>query len=85
MLIELQIRRPGGSKATVHGVAYHFRPREPDGPHVDEVEDSAHVAHFLGIPKFRVFNEIAAFRASDEPPKQAAPIDRPRGRPRKET
>lgn len=67
MLIELQIRRPGGSKATVHGVAYHFRPRVPDGPHVEEVEDPAHAAHFLGISKFR---------AVAEPPKQAAQIER---------
>jgi hypothetical protein len=85
MLIELQIRRPGGSKATVHGTDYHFRPRTPGGPHVDEVSDPAHVAHFLGISAFRLIEESPAetAQASASITQDSAPIARPRGRPRK--
>ena len=49
MLIASKIERKNGTKVKLAGVDYHFRPRKPDGEHVDEVANPAHIQHFLAI------------------------------------
>lgn len=47
--IECKLHRPGGTRAEIGGIEYHFAP-QPDGAHVAGVADEAHVARFLSIP-----------------------------------
>lgn len=49
MMIRSLIERPGGSRIDLNGKIYHFRPIEPNGPHVAEVIDKAHVKRLLSI------------------------------------
>lgn len=48
MKIECILKRPGGTRADIGGIEYHFAP-QADGAHVAEVADKAHVQRFLGI------------------------------------
>ena len=54
MKIESLIRRAKGTKVPFGDyqnpdITYHFKPAEPDGPHVAEVEDPRHVERLLSI------------------------------------
>ena len=49
MLIESRIRRAHGTRVTLDGVEYHFRPSGDDPRHVAEVSNPAHVAAFLRV------------------------------------
>ena len=58
MQIERTLRDPGGTKVPMGGVVYHFRPVEPDGPHLAEVENIDHQRVFLSIPEgYRIHGE----------------------------
>ena len=48
MLIELTLRRKGGTVVTIDGQTYHFRP-DTAGKHVCEVADRRHIQRFLSI------------------------------------
>lgn len=50
MKIECKMHRPGGTKAEIGGIEYHFAPQE-DGAHVAEVDRDEHVDRFLSIPE----------------------------------
>jgi hypothetical protein len=87
MLIELTIRRPVGTHVQVLGTDYHFFEREPGGPHVDDVNDPAHIEHFLSIKAFRPAEVQPVATAPEtttvviETPQE--PVRRGPGRPRK--
>lgn len=51
MLIELKIKRAGGTKVSMGEQDYHFKPAsaEEGAPHVAEVTNEEHIARFLGI------------------------------------
>lgn len=52
MRIECKIHRQGGTRATIDGVEYHFKPASADDPrHVAEVADEDHASRFLAIPE----------------------------------
>ena len=55
MKIELTIRRKGGSKVKMGAETYHFAPDkdDPNGPHVADVTDQAHIDRLLSIPGYR--------------------------------
>ena len=48
MLIELILRRKGGTVVTIDDQTYHFRP-DTAGKHVCEVSDRRHIQRFLSI------------------------------------
>ena len=48
MLIELTLRRKGGTAVTIDDQTYHFRP-DTAGKHVCEVTDRRHIQRFLSI------------------------------------
>ena len=55
MKIQLSIRRePDGSKVELGGQTYHFKPEndDPNGPHVAEVTEPAHIDRLLSIPEY---------------------------------
>lgn len=63
-----KIRRKGGTKIEFRdGAVYHFKPTdsEPNGDHVAEVSDPAHVARFREIPEsFIVAGKAGAAKPS---------------------
>lgn len=52
MIIELKIKREGGSVVTMGGETYRFEP-DQIGRHVAEVTDEEHEKRFLSIPQYR--------------------------------
>lgn len=50
MKIESIIKREGGTRVSLSGTNYHFKPDE-EGRHVADVEQEAHVERFLSIPE----------------------------------
>lgn len=57
MKIECTIKRKGGTKVTIEGRKYHFRPDE-DNRHVENVEHKPDIDRFLGIPEaYRPLNQ----------------------------
>lgn len=50
MLIQCILKRDGGSKIDLDGIAYHFEPLA-DGAHVVDVADEVHADRFLAIPE----------------------------------
>lgn len=50
MLIQCILKRDGGSKIELDGIAYHFEPLA-DGAHVAEVAHDVHADRFLAIPE----------------------------------
>ena len=60
MKIECILKRPGGTKAEIGGIEYHFVPQD-DGAHVADVADKAHIQRFLSIPEgYAIYGEPAA-------------------------
>ena len=60
MKIECILKRPGGTKADIDGIEYHFAP-QPDGAHVAEVKDNAHIQRFLSITEgYQIYGEAPA-------------------------
>lgn len=51
MDIRCIIERAGGTKATIDGKEYHFKPRETGAPHLCDVKDKGHMKRFLSIPE----------------------------------
>lgn len=70
MLLKCPVIREGGSTYDVGGVEYHFKP-QPDGEHVADVTDDAHLDRFLEIG-FRPY-EAGKKKAPVTPIKPAAP------------
>jgi colicin import membrane protein len=73
MLIQSKIERNKGTKVTMGGVKYHFQPRVPNGPHIEDVEDDEHVAKFLSVSEaYKIYREEVAkergVASDDEPP-----------------
>lgn len=64
MKIELKIRRKNGSHVTLGGTTYHFKPEgdDPNGPHVAEVKEQAHIERLLAIPQYVPAKDTAAGR-----------------------
>lgn len=62
MLIERILSEPQGTVVTFPpDVSYHFKPQVEGGPHVAEVEDSAHIERLLSIRDgYRAAEEIPA-------------------------
>jgi hypothetical protein len=86
VLIELEIRRPNGTKTHVYGVDYEFAPRERDGPHVAEVTDPKAIEHFLAIDKFRTVDDLPPAKPPApvvvmSAPDRDVPLPKRRGRP----
>lgn len=68
MKIECILKRQGGTHVDMGGVVYHFAP-QPDGAHVADIEDNAHIQRFLGIPEgYRIYVEP---QAEDDHERQA--------------
>lgn len=76
MKIECILKRRGGTFASVGGVTYHFKP-QPDGRHVAEVTDPAHIGRFLSIVEgYRLAEDVAAeSEAVETPDAEASPYD----------
>jgi hypothetical protein len=51
MDIQSLIERVGGTVVTMGSTAYHFKPREANGPHLAVVNARKHIARFLAIPE----------------------------------
>lgn len=74
MKIESLLRRPGGTKVTLDGVEYHFKPG-PDGREFADVTNSDHIGIFASIREgYRV---AGAESKAPEPAKPAAPQHEP--------
>lgn len=69
VLIELTLRRAGGSVVDLGGQSYHFRPSEADPRHVAFVTDPAHVKRLLSIAGY----EVAAVVDGAQVPRGATP------------
>lgn len=70
MNIECILRRPGGTKAEIGGIEYHFSPLE-DGAHVTNVDEPAHIDRFLSIADaYKVYH--GALQALTNPVKLSA-------------
>jgi hypothetical protein len=68
MKIESLLRRPGGTKVTLDGVDYHFKPG-PDGREYADVTNNDHIGIFASI---REGYRIAGVEA--DAPKAAKPV-----------
>lgn len=78
MKIESLLRRPGGTKVTLDGVEYHFKPG-PDGREFADVTNSDHIGIFTSIREgYRVAGGEAK---ATEAAKLAAPAPAPEARP----
>ena len=67
MKIECILKRDGGTRTDIGGVAYHFAPLA-DGAHVAEVAQTDHIDRFLSIPEgYRVYHGQAEPKAPPEP------------------
>lgn len=78
MKIESLLRRPGGTKVTLDGVEYHFKPG-PDGREFADVTNSDHIGIFASIREgYRV---AGAETKAPEPAKPDAPAPAPEPRP----
>lgn len=78
MKIESLLRRPGGTKVTLDGVEYHFKPG-PDGREFADVTNMDHVGIFASIREgYRV---AGAETKAPEPAKPAASAPAPEPRP----
>jgi len=67
MLIELKIKRQGGTKVDIDGQNYHFKPANdnPDAPHVAQVTNEEHIARFLAITEgYRIAPDSTAQAAA---------------------
>ena len=74
MKIESLLRRPGGTKVSLGGVEYHFKPA-PDGREFADVTNMDHVGIFASIREgYRV---AGAESSQTETAKPAAPEPRP--------
>jgi hypothetical protein len=74
MKIESLLRRKGGTKVTLDGVEYHFKPG-PDGREFADVTNSDHIGIFASIREgYRV---AGAETKAPEPVKPAAPAPQP--------
>lgn len=70
MKIESLLRRPGGTRVTLDGVEYHFKPG-PDGREFADVTNSDHIGIFASIREgYRV---AGAETKAPEPAKPVAP------------
>ena len=66
MKIECILKRDGGTRTDIGGVAYHFAPLS-DGAHVAEVAETAHIDRFLSIPEgYRVYHGQAELKSQPE-------------------
>jgi hypothetical protein len=66
MKIECILKRPGGTKADIDGIEYHFAP-QPDGAHVAEVTKNEHIQRFLSIDDaYRIYGEPATIEDLDK-------------------
>lgn len=74
MKVKCLLNRPGGTKAEVGGIEYHFKLDEKTGDHVAEVKDGKHLARFLSIPEaYEVWEpEQSKQQAPVQPVKQDA-------------
>lgn len=59
MLINLKIKRPGGSKVDIDGKQYHFAPNT-NGDHVCDVTDKDHIKRFMSIDAYEPYETEAA-------------------------
>lgn len=77
-LIECVARRQGGSRVTLGGIEYYFRPRPEEGitAHVAEVKNKSHTQRLLSITE--------GYRFYEEPDTEGEPVDpgRPPDEPR---
>lgn len=74
MKIECILKRQGGTKAEIGGIEYHFAP-QPDGAHVADVADNAHIQRFLSMPEgYRIY-EAAGKTEPVKAPEQTNPND----------
>lgn len=81
MRIESILRRKGGTKVTLDGVEYHFKP-DPDGREFADVTNEEHIGVFLSI---REGYRLAGSKTQAEPPPavkpaatvKPAPVDAP--------
>lgn len=51
MKIESIIQRAKGTVVEFPGVTYHFKPEQPGGPHVADVDNEDHADRLLSIPE----------------------------------
>lgn len=74
MKIELKIKRKNGSRIELGEKVYHFKPdeKDPDGPHVAEVTEQAHIERLLAIPEYVPATDTAASRKAKEQAEQNA-------------
>ena len=78
MLIECLRHRPGGTYVGLGEDEYHFRPRVPDGPHVDEVVKADHLSILLAIAAYRVADaEVQEMLVPSEPAPVEPQVDTP--------
>lgn len=78
MKIESLLRRKGGTKVTLDGVEYHFKPG-PDGREFADVTNPDHIGIFASIREgYRV---AGSETKAPEPTKPAAPASAPEPRP----
>lgn len=82
MLIECKLRRDGGTKVTIDGTLYDFRPNE-DGKHICDVSNKRHIVRFLSIDEAYAEHEL---ESEPLPQNLAETSEKPRtrGRPKKQ-
>lgn len=72
MKIESLLRRPGGTKVTLDGAVYHFKPG-PDGREFAEVTNADHIRIFAAIPEgYRAYG-VTHVVTNDAPADSPAP------------
>ena len=70
MQIECKLKRPGGTKADIGGVTYHFKPanpNDPNSPDLCDVKDKFHAQRFLGIAEAYCLPGDAPMAIAPEP------------------
>jgi len=66
MKIQCILKRKGGTRASIDGIEYHFKPQE-DGAHVADVQDNDHIQRFLSIPEgYRIYGNLVEPDAQDK-------------------
>lgn len=63
-IIELSIRRIGGTKVDIDGKVYHFKDNDGNGRHTAEITNEEHIKKLLAIPQYKIEEDIAI---DDEP------------------